>query len=46
MFRKFNHLNEKELAVIQEEVDQKYAFFKHLTEFGEHGIPAETPTGE
>jgi lysozyme family protein len=46
MFRKFNHLNEKELAVIQEEVDQKYAFLKHLTEFGEHGQTAETPASE
>jgi pyruvate/2-oxoacid:ferredoxin oxidoreductase beta subunit len=46
MFRKFNHLGEKELAVIQEEVNQKYAFLKHLTEFGEHGVPAETPASE
>jgi pyruvate/2-oxoacid:ferredoxin oxidoreductase beta subunit len=41
MFRKFNHLGEKELAVIQEEVNQKYAFLKHLTEFGEHGQTTE-----
>jgi hypothetical protein len=32
--------------VIQEEVNQKYAFLKHLTEFGEHGIAAETPASE
>jgi hypothetical protein len=46
MFRKFNHLGEKELAVIQEEVNHNYAFLKHLTEFGEHGQTTETPVGE
>jgi pyruvate/2-oxoacid:ferredoxin oxidoreductase beta subunit len=42
MFKKFNHLTEKELAVIQAEVDHNFAFLKHLTEFGEHGQPAES----
>lgn len=43
MFKKFNHLTEKELAVIQAEVDHNFAFLKHLTEFGAHGQPAESP---
>jgi len=42
MFKKFNHLTEKESAVIQAEVDHNFAFLKHLTEFGEHGQPAES----
>jgi pyruvate/2-oxoacid:ferredoxin oxidoreductase beta subunit len=32
--RKFNHLNEQELARLQEDVNNNYAFLKHLTEFG------------
>jgi pyruvate/2-oxoacid:ferredoxin oxidoreductase beta subunit len=32
--RKFNHLNEEELARLQEDVNNNYAFLKHLTGFG------------
>jgi hypothetical protein len=42
MFKKFNHLTEKELAMIQAEVDHRFAFLKHLTEFGRGSQPVET----
>jgi len=34
LFRKYNHLNETELAAAQEEVNRNFAFLHYLTEFG------------
>ena len=33
LIRKFRHLNEEELARLQEEVNSNFAFLRHLTEF-------------
>ena len=34
LFRKYNHLNDTELAVAQEDVNSNFAFLRHLTTFG------------
>jgi pyruvate/2-oxoacid:ferredoxin oxidoreductase beta subunit len=34
LFRKYNHLNETELAAAQEDVNRNFAFLHYLTEFG------------
>ena len=46
LFRKYSHLNEAELAHAQQDVNDKFAFLKYLTGFGEHDKPAETPAKE
>ena len=44
LFKKYGHLNEAELAHVQQDVDQKFAFLKHLTEFGKDEGACTTST--
>jgi pyruvate/2-oxoacid:ferredoxin oxidoreductase beta subunit len=38
LFKKYSHLNEAEIAHVQQDVNEKFAFLKHLTEFGKHDV--------
>jgi pyruvate/2-oxoacid:ferredoxin oxidoreductase beta subunit len=42
LFRKYNHLNETEMAAAQEDVNRNFAFLHYLTEFGTQDKTSET----
>ena len=41
LFRKYNHLNEAELAIAQEDVNRNFGFIRHLTTFGVQNTVAD-----